>query len=75
MHALGNVIALAQCQTSPDRRAGAGRPLRIQRVDIKGQMYGGIVPDVSQGHLHDAANAIPAAELAHRTWSFSTLRH
>ena len=59
-HALADVVALAQRQAAAHGRAGAGRPLRIQRVDVEGQVDGRVGADVAERHLHDAADAVPA---------------
>lgn len=59
MHTLGDIITLSQCQASSHWRSRARSPLRIQRIDIKGQMDRRIGPDMGQRHLHDTPDTMP----------------
>jgi len=58
MHALGDIIALAERQAAADGGAGAGGPLRIQGVDVEGEVDGGVGADVAEGEGHDVADAV-----------------
>ena len=58
MHALGDVVAFPQGQAAAHGGAGAGRPLGIQGVDVEGEVDGGVVADVSEGHFHDSADTV-----------------
>lgn len=58
VHTLSNVVTLAQCQTTSDGGACAGSPLWVKCVDVKAKVDGGVVADVGEGHLHDAADAM-----------------
>ena len=60
MHTLGDIIALAQRQAAADGGACAGRPLRIQAVDVEGQVDGRVGADVPERHFHHAADAVSA---------------
>lgn len=64
--ALGDEVALAQGQAAADGRAGAGRPLGVEGVDVEGQMDRGVVADVGEGHLDDAADAVAAGQLVYK---------
>lgn len=56
--ALGNVVALAQRQTTTNGCAGGGGPHGVKSVDIKGQVDGRVVANVGKGHFHNAANSV-----------------
>lgn len=58
VHTLSDVVTLAQGQTAADRGARAGSPLRVEGVDIKAEVDGGVIANVGEGHLHDAADAM-----------------
>lgn len=36
VHALADVVALAQCKAATNGRTCAGRPHRVERVDVEG---------------------------------------
>lgn len=55
---LSDVVTLAQCQAAADGGACAGSPLRVEGVDIEAEVDGGVVANVGEGHLHDAADAM-----------------
>ena len=59
MHALGNVVALAERQAAADGGAGGGGPLGVEGVDVEGEVDGGVGADVGEGELHDAPDAVP----------------
>ncbi|KFZ04561.1 hypothetical protein V502_10059 [Pseudogymnoascus sp. VKM F-4520 (FW-2644)] len=46
VHALGDVVALAQGEAAAHGGAGAGRPLGVERVDVEGEVDGGVGADV-----------------------------
>ena len=56
--ALGNVVALAQCQPAPNGGACAGSPLRVESVDVEAEVNWSVVAYVGEGHLHDATDAM-----------------
>ncbi|KFZ03956.1 hypothetical protein V501_09274, partial [Pseudogymnoascus sp. VKM F-4519 (FW-2642)] len=58
VHALGDVVALAKGEAAADGGPGAGRPLGVEGVDIEGEVDGGVVADVGEGHFHDFADAV-----------------
>lgn len=58
MDTLGNVIALSEGQAATDGSTGTGRPLRIESVDVKGEVNGRVGPDIFQHELHDATDTI-----------------
>lgn len=58
MHALADEIALAQREAASHGGAGAGGPLRIQGVDVEGEMDGGVVANMGEGHFDDAADSV-----------------
>lgn len=58
VHALADEISLAESQTAADGCAGAGCPHGVEGIDVKGQMDGGVVSDVSEGHLDNAADTM-----------------
>jgi len=60
MHALGDIIALTEGQAPAYGRAGAGGPLRVEGVDVEGEVDGGVGADVAEGHFHHATNPIPS---------------
>lgn len=60
VHALADEVTLAEGQTATHGRACAGRPLGVQGVDVKGQMDGRVVADVSERHVHHLADTVPA---------------
>lgn len=59
MHALRNVVALAQRQPATDGRARAGGHQGVQRIDVEREVDGGVVADVAQRHLHHPPDAVP----------------
>jgi hypothetical protein len=69
--AFADKVTLAESKTSTDWGASARCPLRIESVDIKRQMYRGVVANVCKSHLDNTANSMPdeqfgiAQELLH----------
>lgn len=70
MHTLCDIVPFSEGQTSAHGRARRWRPLRIQRVDVKGEMDRRIRPDVTEGHFHDAADTV-AIDVMHAEGSDS----
>lgn len=58
VHALGDVVTLAQRQAAADGGACAGGPLRVEGIDVKAEVDWGVVADVGEGHLHNATDAV-----------------
>ena len=58
MKTFGNVVALAQRQTASNRSAGARGPLRIECVNVEGEVDGGVGANVGECKLHDTADAV-----------------
>ena len=58
MNTLTNEVSLAERQAPADWSSSAGRPLRVQRVDVEGQVDGGVASNVSQGHFDHASDSI-----------------
>ena len=48
-HTLGDIIRLPERKPAPNRGPRRRRPLRVQRVDVKGEMDGGVGADVEEG--------------------------
>lgn len=63
MDRLADEVALAEGEAAADGGAGAGSPLGVEGIDVKGQVDGGVVADVGEGHLHDATNSVPIMSL------------
>lgn len=62
VYALTDKVAFTESETAADGCAGAGSPHGVEGIDIKGQVDGSVVTDVSKGHLDDAANTVTANE-------------
>lgn len=58
MNTLTNEVSLAERQAPADWSSSAGRPLRVQRVDVEGQVNGGVASNMSQGHFDHASDSI-----------------
>lgn len=58
MHALGDEVALAQGEAAAHGGAGARCPLGVERVDVEGEVDGGVGADVGECHFHDLADAV-----------------
>lgn len=61
--ALGDIVTLAQGQAATHGGAGTWGPLGVEGVDVEAEVDGGVVADVSKGHLHDATNAMSVFQL------------
>lgn len=61
MDALGDVVALAEGEPAADGGARGGGPHGVEGVDVERQVDRGVVADVGEGHLHDAADAVAGA--------------
>ena len=58
MHSLTDEVSLTQRQSTTDWCTGTRCPLRIQRIDIKGQVNGSIVTNVSESHFDNASDTV-----------------
>ncbi|KFY53514.1 hypothetical protein V496_07524, partial [Pseudogymnoascus sp. VKM F-4515 (FW-2607)] len=58
VHALGDEVALAQGEAAAHGGAGARCPLGVERVDVEGEVDGGVGADVGECHFHDLADAV-----------------
>lgn len=58
VNGLADVVTLAEGKATSDGSAGAGSPHGVEGVDVEGQVDGGVVANVGEGHLDDAANAV-----------------
>lgn len=60
VHALADVVALAQRQPPSHRRPCARRPHRVQRVHVERQVDRRVGADVRERHLDYAADTVAA---------------
>ena len=60
VHTFTDEIALAQGQPATDWGSGAGGPLRIQRVHIKGEVDGSVSANVTESHFDDTTDSVSA---------------
>lgn len=58
MHSFTDEVSLTQRQSTTDWCTGTRCPLRIQRIDIEGQVNGGVVTDVSESHFNNATDTM-----------------
>ncbi|KAL2291477.1 hypothetical protein FJTKL_12869 [Diaporthe vaccinii] len=61
--ALSDVVTLTQCQAAADGSACAGSPLGVKGVDVKAEVDGGVVANVGERHLHNAADAMSVGQV------------
>lgn len=58
MHSFTDEVSLSQRQSTTDWCTGTRCPLRIQCIDIEGQVDWGIVTDVSESHFDNATDTM-----------------
>lgn len=59
VHALADEVALSQGQAPAHRRSRARSPHGVEGVHVKGQVDRGVVANVCERHLDDAADSVP----------------
>lgn len=58
VHTLADEVSLAKSQSPTHGGSSARCPLRIERIDVKRQMDGCVVSNVSERHLDDTADSV-----------------
>jgi hypothetical protein len=62
VHAFADEVTLAESEATADGCAGAGSPHGVEGIDVEGEVDGGVVANVSEGHLDDAANTVTVSK-------------